>query len=75
MDERTCGTYRLIAELGRGGMADVFLAVAERPSRMGFAKLAVVKRLRPNLAEDEELVGMFLDDTVGDTAKRRGTGR
>jgi serine/threonine-protein kinase len=62
VDARTYGTYRLIAELGRGGMADVFLAVAEGPTGMGFAKLAVVKRLRPSLAEDEELVGMFLDE-------------
>jgi phosphate transport system substrate-binding protein len=40
---------RLIATLGRGGMADVFLAV--RGGVAGFSKLVVVKRLRTDLSE------------------------
>ncbi|UQA55559.1 serine/threonine protein kinase [Polyangium aurulentum] len=54
------GKYRLIASLGRGGMADVFLAVVMGPA--GFSKLQVVKRLREELAEDREHLGMFLDE-------------
>jgi eukaryotic-like serine/threonine-protein kinase len=52
--------YRLIAELGHGGMADVFLAVAAGPA--GFNKLVVIKQLRPSLVEDEEFLTMFLDE-------------
>ncbi|HEU4403687.1 MAG TPA: serine/threonine-protein kinase [Polyangiaceae bacterium] len=52
--------YRLIAELGHGGMADVFLAVAPGPA--GFNKLVVIKQLRPSLVEDEEFLTMFLDE-------------
>ena len=41
------GDYRLIATLGRGGMAEVFLAV--RHGHGGFTKLVVIKRLRADL--------------------------
>jgi len=54
------GKYRLIAELGHGGMAEVFLAVVRGPA--GFNKLVVLKQIRPQLAEDPELLGMFLDE-------------
>src|SRR5215472_8899241 len=54
------GKYQLFASLGRGGMADVFLAVARGP--MGFNKLAVVKRLRAQLADDPSFRNMFLDE-------------
>jgi serine/threonine-protein kinase len=57
---RTLGKYRFIASLGHGGMAEVFLAVAMGPA--GFNKLQVIKRLRPNLADDPELCAMFLDE-------------
>lgn len=56
------GKYRLIAELGHGGMADVFLALVEGPAGSGFTKVAVVKRLRANLAEDPEFVTMLIDE-------------
>ncbi|MBK8251486.1 MAG: protein kinase [Polyangiaceae bacterium] len=59
-DAATFGKYRLIASLGHGGMADVFLAVAQGP--VGFNKLQVIKRLRPNLAEEPEFLSMFLDE-------------
>lgn len=52
--------YRPIAELGRGGMATVFLAFVHGPG--GFSKLQVVKRLRPALAADPEFLQMFLDE-------------
>ena len=54
------GKYSVIAELGRGGMATVFLAVAQGPG--GFNKLQVVKRLRPALAVDPEFLQMFLEE-------------
>jgi serine/threonine-protein kinase len=52
--------YRLIAEIGRGGMADVFLAVVQGPA--GFNKLVVIKKTRPELAQDPEFLAMFLDE-------------
>jgi eukaryotic-like serine/threonine-protein kinase len=52
------GKYALLASLGRGGMADVFLAVARGP--VGFNKLVVVKRLRGG--EDAGRLQMFLDE-------------
>ena len=54
------GKYRLIAELGQGGMAQVFLAVARGPA--GFNKLVVIKQIREQLAEDPEFLTMFLDE-------------
>lgn len=46
--------YRLIAELGQGGMADVFLAAS--PDR----QVVVIKQLRTG--SDNQLVTMFLDE-------------
>jgi serine/threonine-protein kinase len=57
---RRLGKYHLIAELARGGMGVVFLALVRGPS--GFHKLFVVKELRAHLAEDPELVSMFLEE-------------
>jgi serine/threonine-protein kinase len=41
-------------------MAEVFLAVVRGPA--GFNKLVVIKQIRPQLAEDPEFLGMFLDE-------------
>jgi len=57
---RDAGKYKLLAELGRGGMANVYLAVARGPS--GFNKLVVLKSLRSDLAGDPELLSMFLEE-------------
>ena len=54
------GKYRLIAELGHGGMAEVFLAIASGPA--GFNKLVVLKQIRDQLADDPEFLAMFLDE-------------
>jgi serine/threonine-protein kinase len=59
---RNLGKYRIIAELGHGGMADVFLAMVAGPLGSGFSKLAVVKRLRPNLVEDPDFIAMLVDE-------------
>jgi phosphate transport system substrate-binding protein len=49
---RRIGSYRVIASLGRGGMADVFLAARLGPVK--FTKLVVIKRLRSDLANQPE---------------------
>ncbi|APR80286.1 serine/threonine protein kinase [Minicystis rosea] len=54
------GKYQLIAELGHGGMAQVFLARASGPA--GFNKLIVIKQIRPQFAEDPDFLSMFLDE-------------
>ena len=50
--------YRLVARLGTGGMAEVFLAVLQGP--VGFQRLLVVKRLRGDLMGDTTYEGMLL---------------
>ncbi len=57
---QTAHKYRPIVELGRGGMADVFLAVAQ--GQAGFNKLVVVKKMRPELGSEPEIAAMFLDE-------------
>jgi len=54
------GKYRLLAELGRGGMSKVYLAMARGPA--GFNKLVVIKQIRAHLSEDPDFVTMFLDE-------------
>ncbi|MFO0666709.1 MAG: serine/threonine-protein kinase [Polyangiaceae bacterium] len=55
------GKYQLLAELGRGGMATVYLAVATGPST-SFRKLTVIKRLREDVQNDPEFLQMFLEE-------------
>ena len=57
---RTLGKYRLIARLGQGGMAEVFLAVVQ--GDLGFNKLMVLKLLKADLMEETEHRAMFLDE-------------
>ena len=52
--------YGLIAELARGGMGVVYLAVVRGPA--GFSKLLVLKELRHELLDDAAAVAMFLDE-------------
>jgi serine/threonine-protein kinase len=54
------GRYYPIARLGRGGMSEVYLAIARGPA--GFNKLVVVKRLLSSLASDPQFLEMFLDE-------------
>ncbi|WP_245677792.1 serine/threonine-protein kinase [Chondromyces crocatus] len=54
------GKYRLLAKLGQGGMADVFLAA--HWDALGFEKLVVVKRLKAAIAADPDGIIMFLDE-------------
>ena len=57
----TLGKYRLLAEIGQGGMGSVYLAAA-RGLGPSLSKLVVVKRLRSYLATDAEFAAMFLDE-------------
>jgi serine/threonine-protein kinase len=43
-------------------MADVLLALVAGPAGSGFAKLAVLKKLRANLVEDPEFIAMLVDE-------------
>jgi serine/threonine-protein kinase len=52
--------YQPIAQIGRGGMAEVLLAMKEAGG--GVRRLAVLKRIWPELANDPDFVTMFLDE-------------
>jgi len=52
-----CGKYNIVARLGRGGMANVHLAVSRGPG--GFNKLVVLKRLA---TDDDTAKRLFLDE-------------
>ncbi|WP_394850043.1 protein kinase [Pendulispora brunnea] len=56
----TIGRYRIIAQLGAGGMAEVYLAVMM--GQRGFNKLVVLKVPRSNVAANPGLLGMFIDE-------------
>jgi serine/threonine protein kinase len=57
---RDLAGYRLIAGLGEGGMARVYLALSKKAA--GFSKLVVLKVLRSSTTEDPELRRMFFDE-------------
>jgi eukaryotic-like serine/threonine-protein kinase len=52
--------YRVLAQLGEGGTASVYLAVARGPS--GFNKLVVLKTIKTLLADDPDFRRMFLQE-------------
>jgi serine/threonine protein kinase len=52
--------YRLLLELGRGGMGVVQLAMTQGPQ--GFVKLVVLKMLKPELLSHPEAKRMFLEE-------------
>jgi len=54
------GNYRLLAKLGAGGQADVYLALSQGP--MNLKRLVVLKRLRSAFEYHEEYITMFLDE-------------
>ena len=54
------GRYRILSELGRGGMSNVYLAVASGPG--GVNKLVVLKALLPDLATEGYALSMFMDE-------------
>lgn len=54
----TIGKYRIVKDVGVGGMAQVFLAAREGPE--GFAKPYVIKRILPQYSHDEQFAQMFV---------------
>ena len=54
------GKYRILRQIARGGMAEIYLASASGIE--GFEKLCVLKRILPMLATNREFVQMFLDE-------------
>ncbi|HEX3481461.1 MAG TPA: ABC transporter substrate-binding protein [Kofleriaceae bacterium] len=55
------GKYRFLAEIGFGGMSEIYLTVTQG-GLAGFQKLVALKLLRSDLAEDAEFRRMFLDE-------------
>lgn len=58
--EFTLSTFRILAGLGEGGMARVFLAVSKKQA--GFEKLLVLKVMRHDLGNDPEFHSMFMQE-------------
>jgi len=54
------GRYRVVDEIGIGGMASVHLARMDGPG--GFQKWVAIKRIHPHLVEDDSFIQMFLDE-------------
>src|SRR5262245_15806222 len=54
------GNYRLCLEIGRGGMATVYLAQAA--GRAGLHRFVALKCIRPELALNPKFVDMFFDE-------------
>jgi serine/threonine-protein kinase len=54
------GKYELVARIGKGGMAEVYLARQKGP--MNFQKVVVVKTIHPELASQEQFLNMLFDE-------------
>src|SRR5215475_2726998 len=54
------GKYVLVRRLTTGGMADIYLG--RQSGVEGFQKPCVIKRILPQLADDQQFVSMFLDE-------------
>lgn len=54
------GPFELEKQLGRGGMAETFVAVRYGPA--GFEQRVCLKRILPELARDPNMVRLFLDE-------------
>jgi serine/threonine protein kinase len=54
------GRYQLLERIGKGGMAEVFRAVAH--GVQGFERMFVVKRIRPDRSDSPKFVQMFCEE-------------
>jgi serine/threonine-protein kinase len=57
---RRFGRYLLFDRIGRGGMADIYLAQAS--TEIGAARRVVVKQILPELCRDEHFARMLIDE-------------
>ncbi len=60
IDATRFGGYTLVAKLGQGAMAEVFLAL--RVGQGGFQKLVVIKRMHAHLLDESGVREMFMDE-------------
>jgi hypothetical protein len=60
LELQAIGRYELLLELGRGGMAVLYLARARGVG--GFSRLFAIKQILPHLAVDPPFVDMFLNE-------------
>ncbi|MEQ1564351.1 MAG: serine/threonine-protein kinase [Myxococcota bacterium] len=54
------GKYFLVDKIATGGMAEIFKA--KTYSHGGFENLLVIKRILPHIGENQDFVGMFVDE-------------
>jgi serine/threonine protein kinase len=54
------GKYLLLDRINIGGMAEVWRG--KQVGASGFERLVAIKRILPNIAEDEEFITMFIDE-------------
>jgi serine/threonine-protein kinase len=59
---RRIGRYHVLGSIGRGGMAEVFLAELRGPR--GFRRQVAIKRLYPALADDPDSVARFVREAT-----------
>ena len=57
---RTFGAYTLFEQIGKGGMAQIYLARAE--TELGATRLAVVKQILPAFADDPRFAEMLIHE-------------
>jgi serine/threonine-protein kinase len=57
---RTFGRYTLFEQIGKGGMAEIYLARAE--TELGATRLAVVKQILPAFADDPRFADMLIHE-------------
>ena len=57
---RRIGRYTLFDKIGRGGMADIFLARVQ--TDLGVSRLAVVKQILPHLSDSREFSDMLITE-------------
>ncbi len=62
MEGTQLGNYQLIARLGMGGMAEVFLA--RRSGIGGWTKYVALKRMRADLTAHQEFIDLFAEEAV-----------
>lgn len=54
------GRYLLLKRLSRGGMGEIFLAKLGEIE--GFEKLVIIKKVLPNLVENQDFIARFIDE-------------